>query len=51
MTKIKGGYLTNTKYCLDERPGRVDVEISLLFSPEALEGMSDEEAQAKLDRP
>jgi 1-acyl-sn-glycerol-3-phosphate acyltransferase len=49
MTKIKGGYLTNTKYCLDERPGRVDVEISLLFSPEALEGMSDEEAQAKLD--
>ena len=36
MTKIKGGYLTNTKYCLDERPGRVEVEIDLLFTPDKL---------------
>jgi len=50
MTKIKGGYLTNTKYCLDERPGRVDVVVDLLFSPEDLERMSADEAQLALDR-
>jgi len=50
MTKIKGGYLTNTKYCLDERPGRVDVVVDLLFSPEDLERMSADEVQLALDR-
>ena len=50
MTKIKGGYLTNTKYCLDERPGRVDVVVDLLFTPEDLERMSADEVQLALDR-
>lgn len=50
MTKIKGGYLTNTKYCLDERPGRVDVVVDLLFSPEDLERMTADEVQLALDR-
>ena len=49
MTKIKGGYLTNTKYCLDERPGRVDVVIDILFTPEDLAGMTADEVQLRLD--
>jgi 1-acyl-sn-glycerol-3-phosphate acyltransferase/ribosomal protein S27AE len=47
--KISGGYLTNTKYCLDERPGRVDVEIDKLFMPEDLAAMTNDEVQAALD--
>ena len=50
MTKIKGGYLTNTKYCLDERVGRVDVEVDQLFSIEDIEKMSADEIQIKLDQ-
>ncbi|MDL2234528.1 1-acyl-sn-glycerol-3-phosphate acyltransferase [Christensenellaceae bacterium OttesenSCG-928-L17] len=49
MTKIAGGYLTSTKYCLDERPGRVEVEVDILFTPEQLAAMSAEEIQKKLD--
>jgi 1-acyl-sn-glycerol-3-phosphate acyltransferase len=49
MTKIKGGYLTSPKFCLDERPGRVDVVVDLLFTPEDLARMSADEVQAKLD--
>lgn len=47
---ISGGYLTSTKYCLDERPGRVDVEVDLLFTPEQLAALSEKEIQAELDR-
>ena len=49
VSKISGGYLTSTKYCLDERPGRVDVVIDRLFSPEQLERMRADEIQAALD--
>lgn len=49
LTKIKGGYLTNTKYCLDERPGRVDVTVDILFTPEDLAASSAQEIQARLD--
>ena len=48
-TKISGGYLTSTKYCLDERPGRVDVVIDELFTPEELSRLSADEIQQKLD--
>lgn len=50
MTKISGGYLTNTKYCLDERYGRVDVVIDKLFTIEELDSMSVEEIEEKLDK-
>lgn len=50
MTHISGGYLTNTKYCLDERVGRVDVEVSSLFTPEDLDRMSEDEIQSTIDR-
>ena len=48
-TKIKGGYLTNPKFCLDERPGRVDVTVDLLFSPERLKAMTADEIQREMD--
>lgn len=48
-TKIAGGYMTNTKHCLDTRPGRVDVVVDKLFTPEQLKEMSAEEIQAALD--
>ncbi|MCL1828197.1 MAG: 1-acyl-sn-glycerol-3-phosphate acyltransferase [Oscillospiraceae bacterium] len=47
---ISGGYMTSPKYCLDERPGRVDVEVDLLFTPEMLSGLSPDEIQKELDR-
>ncbi|MFA6627013.1 MAG: 1-acyl-sn-glycerol-3-phosphate acyltransferase [Bacilli bacterium] len=50
MTHISGGYLTNTKYCLDERAGKVFVEVSSLFTPEDLERMSEEDIQLKIDQ-
>ncbi len=40
---IAGGYLTNTKYCLDERRGKVHVVIDKLFTPEQLKALSEEE--------
>ncbi len=39
---ISGGYLTNTKYCLDERHGKVHMVIDKLFSPEELKNLSEE---------
>lgn len=50
MTHIEGGYLTNPKYDLADRPGRVDVTISQLFTPEQLTVMTDEEIQLAVDR-
>jgi len=48
--KIAGGYMTNTKHCLDTRPGRVDVVVDTLFTPEQLKTMSAEEIQETLNR-
>jgi len=50
MTHIEGGYLTNTKYCLDDRPGRVDVTISKLFDVVDLETMTENEVQLAVDK-
>lgn len=49
MVKISGGYLTTPKYCLDERPGKVQVVVDRLFTPEQLAALSAEEIQKKLD--
>ncbi|MDR1271860.1 MAG: 1-acyl-sn-glycerol-3-phosphate acyltransferase, partial [Clostridiales Family XIII bacterium] len=46
---IRGGYFVSTKYNLDERGGKVEVELDLLFTPEDLCSMTDEEAQLRLD--
>lgn len=47
--KISGGYLTNTKYNLEERPGRVDVVIDKLFDPEDLKSMTADDVDNKLN--
>lgn len=49
-TKIAGGYMTNTKHCLDERPGRVEIVVDRLFTPEDLQRMSADEIQDVLNR-
>lgn len=49
MMKISGGYLTSTKYCLDERPGRVEVTVSEFLSVEQMAAMTAEEIQSLLD--
>jgi hypothetical protein len=48
--EISGGYLTSTKYCLEERPGRVEVEVSQLFTPKQLAELSADEIQSQLDK-
>lgn len=50
ICKIAGGYLTNTKYCLDERRGKVEVTIDQLFNKEDLETMSEEQIQLAIDK-
>lgn len=42
---LSGSYLTSTKACTDIRPGRVEVELSLMFTPEQLFAMSGDEIQ------
>ncbi len=49
LLKQKGGFLTNHKVCLDERKGRVDTELYLLFTPEQIKEMTAEEIERKLD--
>jgi len=39
---ISGGYLTNTKYCLDERRGKVHIVVDKLFTPEQLKSLSED---------
>jgi len=48
VTDISGGYLTNTKYCLDERRGKVHVTVDMLFTPEDLKSMTVDEIHDKL---
>ncbi len=48
-TKIAGGYMTNTKHCLDTSPGRVEVVVDRMFTPEQLKEMSADEIQRTLD--
>ena len=49
MVKLKGSYLTEHKVCLDERLGRVEAETYLLFSPEQLEKMTDQEVNDRIN--
>lgn len=48
--EMRGQYLTNTKVCLDERIGRTEATMKLLFTPEDLERMSDQEVEDELNR-
>ncbi len=46
---IKGGYLTSPKYNLNDRIGKVEVDIDLLFTKEDLERLSAEEIEDKVN--
>ena len=49
FVELKGQYLANTKVCLDERYGRNQATLKLLFSPEDLAKLSGEEIEAKMN--
>ena len=42
---IKGGYLTSPKYNLNDRCGKIEVEIDQMFTPEDLEKLTPEEIE------
>ena len=46
---ISGGYFTSPRFCSSLRPGRVNVDVDLLFTPEQLTELSAIEVQDKLD--
>lgn len=50
VINIRGGYLTSTKYCLDERPGKVEVVIDSLFSPKDLIDLPEQTIQSRVDQ-
>ena len=49
-TKISGGYLTYTKHCLDERPGKCEVVVDRMFTPEDLKEKTVEEVEDTMNR-
>lgn len=46
---IKGGYLTNTKYNLTQRRGRVEVIVDKLFEPDEINTMDEEAITSKIN--
>ncbi len=49
-TRIAGAYLTYTKHCLDERPGRVEVTVDRMFTAEELKVLTPEEIDDRMNR-
>jgi len=49
-TKISGGYLTYTKHCLDERPGRCEVIVDRMFTPAELAALTPAEIEDTVNR-
>ena len=49
MVKLKGAFLSNTKVCLDERYGKVDVTLHRLFDEEQLRNLSVEDIENKIN--
>lgn len=49
-TKISGAYLTYTKHCLDERPGRIDVVVDQMFTASQLKEMTVEQIEDTINR-
>ena len=47
--RMRGQYLTSTKHCLEERKGRTEAELYLLFTPGQLEEMTAEEIETRLN--
>ena len=49
VTKISGGYMSNTQWNIQNRPGKVEITVDLLFSPEDCEKLSTEEIEQKIN--
>ena len=49
MLKIKGGYLTNTKFCLTDRPGKCEVELSELITEDQIKNLTAEQIEDLLN--
>lgn len=49
MVKLKGAFLSNTKVCLDERYGKVDVTLKRLFDGEQLKNLSTNDIENKIN--
>ena len=47
--RLRGQYLTSTKHYLEERKGRTEAHLYLLFTPEQLKEMTAEEIENKLN--
>ena len=47
--KLEGAYLTSHKVCIDDRIGKVNATLSLLFSPEDLLKMTPQEIDDKIN--
>ena len=47
--KIEGAYLTSHKVCIDDRIGKINATLSLLFTPEDLKVLSPEEIDLKIN--
>lgn len=48
-TKLSGAYLTYPKHCLDERPGRIEVVVDKMFTPDELKTMSSAEIEERMN--
>ena len=49
-TKIKGGYLSNTKHCQKQRPGRTEVVVDRMFTADELKQLSDVQIEDRMNR-
>ncbi len=47
---IKGGYLTSPKYNLNDRCGKIEVEINKMFEPEDLDNLSPEQIEDEINQ-
>ena len=47
--KLEGAYLTSCKACIDDRYGKVNATLSLLFTPDDLLKMTPEEIDSKIN--
>ncbi len=49
-SKISGGYMTYTKHCQDSRPGKIEVVVDRMFTPEELKTMTEAEIEDRMNR-